>query len=115
MTETSQIRRAMPLVAMVMAFPYSESFQLARGAGPATTTHDFAKVQRRRWLPTVAVQALQRLVHRQIIRPVMQGRRDGPPGPLVRLVAALPQLSYIPAYLIGVGLRPEHALTFARR
>lgn len=79
------------------------------------TTHDLAKVQRRRWLPTVLVQALQRLLHREIIRPVIEGRRESPPGPMVRLVTALPQASYIPAYLIGVGLRPEHAPAFARR
>jgi hypothetical protein len=27
----------------------------------------------------------------------------------------VPQASYVPAYLIGVGLRPEHAPAFARR
>jgi hypothetical protein len=78
-------------------------------------THDLARVQRRRWLPTVLVQALQRLLHREIIRPVIEGRRESPPGPMVKLVTALPQASYIPAYLVGVGLRPEHAPAFARR
>jgi hypothetical protein len=27
----------------------------------------------------------------------------------------VPQASYLPAYLIGVGFRPEHAPAFARR
>jgi len=27
----------------------------------------------------------------------------------------VPQASFVPAYLIGVGFRPEHAPAFARR
>jgi hypothetical protein len=34
---------------------------------------------------------------------------------VLALVRRLPQLSVVPAYLIGVGLRPEHAPAFARR
>ncbi|SFP25118.1 2-polyprenyl-6-methoxyphenol hydroxylase [Amycolatopsis arida] len=79
------------------------------------TGADLAKVHRRRWLPTVAVQGLQRLLHRVIVEPVMAGRREGPPRPLVRLLGAVPKLSFVPAYLIGVGVRPERAPAFARR
>ena len=35
--------------------------------------------------------------------------------PVVNLVNRVPRLSSIPAYLIGVGFRPEHAPDFARR
>jgi hypothetical protein len=34
---------------------------------------------------------------------------------VLALVHRFPQLSVVPAYLIGVGLRPEHAPAFARR
>jgi hypothetical protein len=33
----------------------------------------------------------------------------------VALIRRLPWLSVIPAYLVGVGVRPEHAPDFARR
>lgn len=73
------------------------------------------RVRRRRLLPTVAVQTLQRVMHRGIVRPVLEGRRGGPPRPIRRLMAAFPPATIIPAYLIGVGLRPERAPGFARR
>ncbi|RZQ64544.1 FAD-dependent oxidoreductase [Amycolatopsis suaedae] len=88
-------------------------------AGPLkrgrVTTADLAKVRKRRWLPTVLVQTLQRILHRQVIKPVLDGRRDGPPKPMVKLVETVPLASYLPARLIGVGFRPEHAPEFARR
>jgi hypothetical protein len=39
----------------------------------------------------------------------------GPPAPALALLRRVPQVSRLPAYLIGVGLRPEHAPDFARR
>jgi 2-polyprenyl-6-methoxyphenol hydroxylase-like FAD-dependent oxidoreductase len=79
------------------------------------TAADLAKVRTRRLAPTIAVQALQRLLHRSAIVPILEGRRMGPPKPLIAVMRALPQASFVPAYLIGVGLRPEHAPPFARR
>lgn len=76
---------------------------------------ELAKVRARRRLPTVLVQGLQRLLHRVVIKAVMDGRRDGPPEPVIRLLRRVPQLSIVPAYLLGVGLRPERAPEFARR
>jgi hypothetical protein len=61
------------------------------------------------------VQALQRILHRTVMRPVMAGTHNGPPAAMIELFARYPQLSYIPARLIGLGLRPEHAPAFARR
>jgi hypothetical protein len=72
-------------------------------------------VRARRLLATVAIQGLQRMLHRVVMRPVMEGRLAGPPRPLVALVRRVPVLSYLPARLIGLGLRPEHAPAFARR
>ena len=76
---------------------------------------DLAGVRARRLLPTVLVQTLQRFLHRALVAPLVEGRRPGPPKPVLALVHRLPQLSVVPAYLIGVGLRPEHAPAFARR
>ncbi len=38
-----------------------------------------------------------------------------PPAALLGLVERLPWLSAVPAYFVGVGVRPEHAPAFARR
>ncbi|MGH3570791.1 MAG: FAD-dependent oxidoreductase, partial [Pseudonocardiaceae bacterium] len=79
------------------------------------TPADLAKVRSRRLLPTMLVQGLQRILHRTVMRPVMAGKRNGPPPPMIKLFARFPQLSYIPARLLGLGFRPEHAPAFARR
>ena len=84
---------------------------LTGSLSPAT----LGRVRTRRLLPTILVQSMQRIMHRAVVAPIVEGRRMGPPGPVLNLVTQLPQLSYIPAYLIGVGFRPEHAPAFARR
>ena len=76
---------------------------------------DLAKVRSRRLLPTMLVQGLQRLLHKAVMRPVMAGKRNGPPAPMIKLFARFPRLSYFPARLLGLGFRPEHAPAFARR
>ena len=76
---------------------------------------DLARVHRRRWLPTVLVQAIQRVMHRGAVRPIIEGRVTGPPKALSRLLDVVPGIRFLPAYLIGVGLLPEHAPEFARR
>ncbi|WP_410591426.1 FAD-dependent oxidoreductase [Amycolatopsis sp. lyj-23] len=76
---------------------------------------DLAKVRARRLAPTLLVQGLQRLLHRTVVRGVMNGRRNGPPQPMIRAFTRFPRLSYVPARLLGLGLRPEHAPAFARR
>jgi len=88
-------------------------------AGPlrrgVVTPAALAKVRSRRLLPTILVQSLQRLMHRVVVVPIINGRRTGPPRPALAILRRVPQASYIPAYLIGVGLHPEHAPAFARR
>ncbi len=79
------------------------------------TPADLATIQSRRLLPTMLVQGLQRMLHRAVMRPVMAGKRNGPPPAMIKLFARFPQLSYIPARLLGLGFRPEHAPAFARR
>lgn len=85
---------------------------LRRGA---VTSADLARVRARRLLPTILVQALQRFLHRALVAPIIEGRRMGPPKPVLALMRHVPRASFVPAYLIGVGLRPEHAPAFARR
>jgi 2-polyprenyl-6-methoxyphenol hydroxylase-like FAD-dependent oxidoreductase len=78
------------------------------------TAKDLAAVQRRREFPTVVTQTFQRFLHAVMRRAIDSGKTPSP-NKLLRVVARFPQLSVIPAYLMGVGVRPEHAPTFARR
>ena len=72
-------------------------------------------VRRRRILPTVVTQAAQRVLHRGVLGTVLQGREVRPPAAMVTLLERVPQLTAIPAYVVGVGLLPQHAPDFARR
>jgi 2-polyprenyl-6-methoxyphenol hydroxylase-like FAD-dependent oxidoreductase len=79
------------------------------------TSRDLAAVRRRRLLPTAVTQALQRFVHRQLLRPILEGESPSPPRALLGFVERLPWLAAVPAYIVGVGIRPEQAPVFARR
>ncbi|GAA2122186.1 FAD-dependent oxidoreductase [Kocuria atrinae] len=74
-----------------------------------------ARIQRRRMVPTVFVQGLQRILHARLIMPAINGRELRPPMWLVKLVRRVPGLSVIPALAVGVGPRPERAPSWARR
>ena len=78
------------------------------------TAKDLAAVQRRREFPTAVIQTLQRFLHAMMARAIDSGKTPAPNKPM-RVLARFPQLSAIPAYLMGVGVRPEHAPEFARR
>jgi hypothetical protein len=58
---------------------------------------------------------MQRLLHWGLVKPILDGRRMGPPKPLLTLLRRVPPLSGVTAYVIGVGVRPEHAPPFAVR
>ena len=79
------------------------------------TDRELAAVRRRRLPPAAITQAVQRVLHRQLVAPILRGQSGNPPPAAVALVRRLPWLSVIPAYLVGVGVRPEHAPDFARR
>jgi 2-polyprenyl-6-methoxyphenol hydroxylase-like FAD-dependent oxidoreductase len=88
---------------------------LRRGqVGPSV----LAKVQRRRWLPTAVTQGVQRVIQNAFLRRTLDGKVDvgsaGTPRPL-RLLQRFPVLQVVPAYMVAIGLRPEHAPAFARR
>jgi 2-polyprenyl-6-methoxyphenol hydroxylase-like FAD-dependent oxidoreductase len=80
---------------------------------------DLGRVQRRRWLPTVVTQSLQWLIHQTLLKRVLAGEIDLAessklPAPL-RLFQRFSRLHVIPAYLMAIGVLPEHAPSFARR
>ncbi|WP_433785595.1 FAD-dependent oxidoreductase [Actinomycetospora sp. CA-101289] len=88
-------------------------------ADPAAVDRAAARVQRRRWLPTAATQAAQRVAHRVVVRAVLGATAPTPggdrlPAPL-RLLRRVPALQVVPAYLVGVGVLPERAPMWARR
>ena len=79
------------------------------------TDRDLAAVRRRRVFPTAVTQAVQRVLQSRLLGPLLRGADPTPPAALLGLVERLPWLSAVPAYFIGVGVRPEHAPAFARR
>lgn len=75
-----------------------------------------ARVQRKRMMPTVMLQGLQRLAHAVFIMPALKGRRTlRAPKRLSWLLERAPFLNVIPAFAVGVGPRPEKAPEWARR
>ncbi len=68
-------------------------------------------VQRRRELPTRLTQTVQVFVQNRVLTRVLAAREKIIPPAIVRVVAALPFVRRIPAYAIGVGLRPERVRT----
>ncbi|NUT99525.1 MAG: FAD-dependent oxidoreductase, partial [Saccharothrix sp.] len=97
-------------------------------AGPArrgaVTPDVLAKVRRRRWFPTVVTQGFQRRIQDSFLRRTLEGGPDGPAGGptgtgrmprAVALLQRFPVLQAVPAYVVAIGLLPEHAPDFARR
>ena len=76
---------------------------------------DLAKIHRRRWFPTVVTQTLQRILQRLVIRAVLNGELTTFPKAPVFLTRHIPVLRAVPAYIVAIGPRPEHAPEFARR
>jgi 2-polyprenyl-6-methoxyphenol hydroxylase-like FAD-dependent oxidoreductase len=78
------------------------------------TDRDLAAVRRRRLFPTAVTQGVQRVLQRGL-GPLLRGADPTPPAAFLGLMQRLPWLSFLPAYFIGVGVRPERAPAFARR
>ncbi len=72
------------------------------------TASDLAAVQQRRMLPTRLTQRFQIFVHRNVINRVLTGPAWTSPPLVVWLLQRWPFLRRITAFLIGVGVRPEH-------
>ena len=71
------------------------------------TVRDLAAVRRRRLFPTAVTQAVQRVLQRQLLGPLLRGADPTPPAALFELIRQLPWLSVVPAYFIGVGSGPS--------
>lgn len=74
-----------------------------------------ARVQRRRILPTVVIQGLQRVLHATFVEPMIAGRSMTPPRLLTGAWRRFPALSVVPAAVVGIGPRPEKAPAWAHR
>lgn len=73
------------------------------------------RVHRRRIVPTVIIQGMQRLLHSGVVMPALNGKAITPPKQLKAVLARVPALTAIPAFLVGVGPRPEKAPKWAHR
>jgi 2-polyprenyl-6-methoxyphenol hydroxylase-like FAD-dependent oxidoreductase len=76
---------------------------------------DLAAVRRRRLAPTAITQGLQRMLHHRLVTRGARGADMALPRAMITLLRRLPWLAAIPAYVVGVGFRPEHAPPYARR
>jgi len=82
-----------------------------RSVGADALTPLLARVQQRRLFPARVTQAVQVAIQNRLLAPVLQ--RDGAdaaplgvPWPL-RWMQRLPWLQALPAYAVGIGVRPE--------
>jgi len=72
---------------------------------------DLRAVQRRREFPTKATQSAQVFIQNNLISRVL-ATGAAPPLPwALKLLARFPVLRRLPAYVVGVGVRPEHVHT----
>jgi len=69
---------------------------------------DFAKIQKRRELPTRLVQRLQIFLHHRVVAPVLMHKGQIKVPWVLKIFNAIPLLQWIPARIIGIGFRPEH-------
>jgi 2-polyprenyl-6-methoxyphenol hydroxylase-like FAD-dependent oxidoreductase len=84
---------------------------LLRGRVPVK---DLAAVQRRRRMPTVVVQTVQRIMHNVVFVPLFAGKRIAAPPVLLFVVRHVPMARRLLPRVIAFGPRPEHAPGFAR-
>jgi len=77
------------------------------GGGPSPA--ELARVRRRRLLPTVAIQVLQRQIQQRFLARILAGDQPVPTPRLLRLLQRVPALQGVTARVVGLGIRPEHA------
>ena len=69
---------------------------------------DLDKVQARREFPVKVTQAAQVAIQSRIIAPALHSTAPLKPPFVLKLLKAVPFLRVIPAYAVGIGVRPEH-------
>ena len=72
---------------------------------------DFQAIEERRSLPVRFTQWLQLTIQRRIISRVLESERRPKPPLVFKLFGVFPVLRRVPAWLLGVGIRPEHVRT----
>jgi hypothetical protein len=56
-------------------------------------------------------QWIQVVIQKRLVTSVLAGARPVKPPLLLRLAGSIPLLRRIPAWLVGIGIRPEHVTT----
>jgi 2-polyprenyl-6-methoxyphenol hydroxylase-like FAD-dependent oxidoreductase len=69
---------------------------------------DLHRVQKRRTFPTWATQRFQIAVQNRVIDPVLRSSAAPRPPWIARVMQRMTVLQGIPAWVIGIGFRPEH-------
>jgi len=65
-------------------------------------------VQQRRLFPARVTQAVQVAIQNRIFNPLLDTSRPPQVPTVVKLLNRFPVLRVLPAYAVGVGVRPEH-------
>ena len=85
-----------------------------RALGAEAITPLLARVQQRREFPAKVTQAVQVAVQNRLLTPVLQSTGRGQPFGVpwvLRMAQRFPILQGIPAYAVGVGVRPERVMS----
>jgi 2-polyprenyl-6-methoxyphenol hydroxylase-like FAD-dependent oxidoreductase len=67
-----------------------------------------AAIEQRRTFPTKVTQGIQIAIQKRLIDPVLSSTRPLRAPGILRFLAGIPALRFSPAYIVGVGVRPEH-------
>jgi 2-polyprenyl-6-methoxyphenol hydroxylase-like FAD-dependent oxidoreductase len=72
------------------------------------TIEDLKQVQQRRLLPTRITQRAQVIIQNRVLGRALTDKQFNSPPWFIRLFKTIPFLQRIPAYMVGLGVRPEH-------
>jgi 2-polyprenyl-6-methoxyphenol hydroxylase-like FAD-dependent oxidoreductase len=75
------------------------------------TLDDLRAVQARRIFPTKATQFMQTIVQKNVLQKVLADKTQPRVPWLLKLISSVPLLQRLPAYFVGIGVRPEHIET----
>ena len=73
----------------------------------APSERQLAAVQRRRAFPARLIQTGQIAIQERVLRPLLASKMAVHPPAILNLFTIIPWLRYIPAYIVGIGFRPE--------
>lgn len=75
------------------------------------TLDDLRAVQARRIFPAKATQFMQTVVQKNVLQKVLADKTQPRVPWLLKLISSVPLLQRLPAYFVGIGVRPEHIET----